>query len=94
MVWGRGGTLLFAEDKSGKLLQLMEECVDGEYQTSSARAARTSASISSATYPGPKAKWSPTVSDDDIWALNRGGHDPHKVYAAYRRRVEAQGQPT
>jgi pyruvate dehydrogenase E1 component len=40
------------------------------------------------------AAWSPTWSDDDIWRLNRGGHDPHKVYAAYAAAVKHTGQPT
>jgi pyruvate dehydrogenase E1 component len=61
----------------------MMETVDGEYQNCKAFGGKpTRASISSASIRKPR-RWWPTLSDDDIWRLNRGGHDPHKVYAAY-----------
>ena len=91
-LWGSGWDALLAKDKTGKLRQLMDECVDGEYQDFSRRTAPTSAKTSSAaTQNCAMVKdW----TDDEIWALTRGGHDPVKVYAAYKAAIDHKGQPT
>ena len=68
----------------------MEECVDGEYQTFKSRTAHTCASISSASIPSLLEMVS-GMTDDEIWQLRRGGHDPIKVYAAYAAAVSIAG---
>jgi pyruvate dehydrogenase E1 component len=74
--------------------QVMEECVDGEYQDFKSKTAPTCASISSASIPRRR-RWWRDWSDDEIWSPDRGGHDPHKVYAAFRKAARStQGQPT
>ena len=93
LVWGSGWDALIAKDSSGKLRQVMEQCLDGEYQDFKSkngayirehffgRTPETAAMV---------ADW----SDDQIWRLTRGGHDPLKVFAAYKAAVEHKGQPT
>ena len=92
VVWGRHWDALFARDKRGILRKRMMECVDGEYQTYKSKDA---AYVREYFFNTPELKamvadW----SDDDIWQLNRGGHDPFKVYAAYHEAVNHRGQPT
>ncbi|MBV8434755.1 MAG: pyruvate dehydrogenase (acetyl-transferring), homodimeric type [Candidatus Eremiobacteraeota bacterium] len=93
VIWGtRWDTLLHA-DGTGRLVQLMNECVDGDYQTFKSRDGKYVRDEFFGRYPETKAlvaDW----TDDEIWALNRGGHDPVKVYAAYKAAVEHRGQPT
>jgi pyruvate dehydrogenase E1 component len=92
-LWGSGWDQLLARDKSGKLRQLMEECVDGEYQDFKSKNGAYIREKFFGRYPETAAMvadW----SDEQIWALTRGGHDPVKVYAAYRAAVEHKGQPT
>ena len=93
VVWGTGWDELLARDTSGKLRQLMEECVDGEYQTFKSKTGAYIREHFFGRYPETEAMvadW----SDDKVWALTRGGHDPRKVYAAYKAAVEHTGQPT
>jgi pyruvate dehydrogenase E1 component len=93
LIWGGYWDQLLARDKHGFLRKRMEECVDGDYQTFKAKDGAYVREHFFGKYPELKemvASW----SDDDIWRLNRGGHDPHKVYAAYHAAVNHQGQPT
>jgi pyruvate dehydrogenase E1 component len=82
-----------AKDKSGILLKRMEECVDGEYQTFKSQDGAFVRKHFFGKYP-ELADMVSNMSDDDIWRLNRGGHDPHKVYAAYAVAMKHTGQPT
>ena len=93
VVWGREWDPLFAMDKEGALVELMNKTPDGDFQTYKAesgafvrenffnRDPRTAAMV---------ANW----SDDDIWNLKRGGHDYQKLYAAYQSSMNHKGQPT
>ena len=94
VVWGSYWDPLFAMDKDGLLKKRMEECVDGEYQNFKAKGgAYTREHIFSEKYPELREMVS-AMSDSDIWRLNRGGHDPHKVYAAYAAATSHKGQPS
>ena len=84
---------LLARDRLGLLRQRMDECVDGDYQTFKARDGAYVREQFFGKYPELKEMVS-SWSDDDIWRLNRGGHDPHKVYAAYTAAMNHKGQPT
>jgi len=93
VIWGSYWDPLLARDRLGLLRQRMEECVDGDFQTFKAKDGAYVREHFFGKYPELKelvASW----SDDDIWRLNRGGHDPHKVYAAYHAAVNHTGQPT
>ena len=92
VIWGRHWDILFARDKKGLLMKRLGEIVDGEYQTFRSK---NGAYIREHVFNTPElqalvADW----SDEDIWNLNRGGHDVHKVYAAYHQAVNHKGQPT
>ena len=92
VVWGTHWDALLARDKNGLLMQRMMECCDGEYQTYKAK---DGAYVREHFFNTPELKaLVADCSDDDIWRLNRGGHDPHKVYAAYHAAVNHKGQPT
>jgi pyruvate dehydrogenase E1 component len=93
VIWGSGWDALLAKDKKGLLLQRMEEAVDGEYQAYKAFNGAFVREHFFGKYPELKAMVA-NMSDDDIWRLQRGGHDPHKVFAAYTAAVEHSGQPT
>ncbi len=93
VIWGSGWDPLLAADTSGKLVQVMTECVDGEYQTFKARDGKYVREEFFNRYPETR-KLVENWSDDEIWRLARGGHDPLKVYAAYRAAVEHRGAPT
>ena len=93
VVWGRYWDPLLAQDKSGKLLQLMEETVDGEYQNFKAKGGAYTRKHFFGKYP-ETAEMVANMSDDDIWRLNRGGHDPFKVYAAYKKAQETKDRPS
>jgi len=93
VVWGSYWDPLFAKDQSGRLMQLMMETVDGEYQNFKARNGGYTRENFFGKYPETKALVA-NMTDEDIWRLNRGGHDPHKLYAAYHAAVEHKGQPT
>ena len=93
VIWGSRWDPLFARDGRGLLRRLMMECVDGEYQNFKAKGGAYTREHFFGKYPELK-EMVANLSDDDIWRLNRGGHDPHKVYNAYRAAMEHKGQPT
>ncbi|MBX9676993.1 MAG: pyruvate dehydrogenase (acetyl-transferring), homodimeric type [Methylotenera sp.] len=93
VVWGSYWDPLLAMDKDGILKKRMEECVDGEYQNFKAKGGAYTREHFFGKYPELK-EMVAAMSDQDIWRLNRGGHDPHKVYAAYHSAVNHKGQPT
>jgi pyruvate dehydrogenase E1 component len=93
VVWGSYWDPLLAKDKSGILLKRMEECVDGEYQAMKSHDGAYVRKHFFGKYP-ELAQLVANMSDDDIWRLNRGGHDPYKMYAAYAAATKHQGQPT
>lgn len=92
MIWGSRWDALFARDKTGALMRRMMEVVDGEYQTYKSE---SGAFVREHFFNTPELKalvadW----SDEDIWNLNRGGHDPHKIYAAFDAATKTKGAPT
>jgi len=92
VVWGSRWDALFARDKKGILMRRMMEVVDGEYQTFKSK---DGAYVREYFFNTPELKelvadW----TDEEIWNLNRGGHDPHKVFAAYHAAANHKGQPT
>ncbi|NMI00011.1 pyruvate dehydrogenase (acetyl-transferring), homodimeric type [Pseudonocardia acidicola] len=93
VIWGSNWDPLIAADKSGLLLKRMEECVDGEYQDFKSKNGAYVRQHFFGRYPELLDLVS-DMSDDDIWALTRGGHDPQKVYAAYATAVAHTDQPT
>jgi pyruvate dehydrogenase E1 component len=93
VVWGSYWDPLLAKDKDGHLLKRMEEAVDGEYQSYKAKGGAFTREHFFGKYPELLEMVS-DMSDEDIWRLNRGGHDPHKVYAAYAEAVEYEDRPT
>jgi pyruvate dehydrogenase E1 component len=93
VVWGSYWDQLLAKDTSGMLQKLMEETVDGEYQACKAKGGAYTREHFFGKYPETR-ELVADMSDEDIWRLNRGGHDPHKVYAAYAEAVEWEGRPT
>ena len=93
VIWGSYWDHLFAKDEGGQLQRLMEETVDGEYQAYKAKGGAYTREHFFGKYPETHDMVA-DMSDEDIWRLNRGGHDPHKVYAAYAEAVESTGRPT
>ena len=93
VIWGSYWDPLLAMDTKGLLRKRMEECVDGEYQNFKAKGGAYTREHFFGKYPELK-EMVAAMSDEDIWRLNRGGHDPHKVYAAYAAAVKHEGQPT
>ena len=93
VIWGSYWDPLLARDTKGLLQRRMMECVDGEYQTIKARDGAYVRKHFFGKYP-ELLEMVANMSDDDIWRLNRGGHDPHKVYAAYAAAIKHKGQPT
>ncbi len=93
VIWGSYWDQLLAKDKSGLLIKRMNECVDGEYQAFKAKGGNYVREKFFGKYPELKELVS-TLTDKDIWKLNRGGHDPHKVYAAYDAAMKNKGSPT
>ena len=93
VIWGSHWDPLLAKDHSGKLVKRMEEALDGDYQNYKAHGGAYTREHFFGKYPETAALVA-GLSDDDIWRLNRGGHDPHKVYAAYAQAVAHTGQPT
>jgi pyruvate dehydrogenase E1 component len=92
VLWGSGWDKLFAKDKGGLLLQRMEECVDGQYQDFKSK---DGAYVREHFFNTPELKaLVADLSDDEVWKLSRGGHDPFKVYAAYAAAVAHKNQPT
>src|SRR3954467_4899394 len=93
VLWGSGWDQLLAKDASGMLRKRMQECVDGEYQDFKSKNGAYVRQQFFGKYPETAALVK-DMSDDDIWALRRGGSDPVKVYAAYAAAVKHSGQPT
>ena len=93
LIWGGYWDPLLARDTKGLLQKLMDECVDGEYQTYRAKDGAYIRKYFFGKYP-ELLEMVANMTDDDIWRLNRGGHDPHKIYAAYSAAVKHKGQPT
>ena len=93
VVWGSRWDELLARDHDGLLLARMEEAVDGDYQTYKSRDGAYVREHFFGTSPELRAMVA-DMSDEEVWALNRGGLDPRKVYAAYKAAVEHTGQPT
>jgi pyruvate dehydrogenase E1 component len=93
VIWGSYWDPLIAMDKTGLLKKRMEECVDGEYQNFKAKGGAYTREHFFGKYPELK-EMVTAMSDQDIWRLNRGGHDPHKVYAAYAAATSHKGQPS
>ena len=93
LIWGSYWDPLLAKDKDGVLRQRMEEVVDGNYQAYKARGGAYTREHFFGASPELRAMVA-NLSDEDIWRLNRGGHDPHKVYAAYAAAIEHEGRPT
>ena len=92
LIWGTHWDALFARDKKGILKKRMMECVDGEYQTFKAK---DGAYVREYFFNTPELKalvadW----TDDEVWQLNRGGHDIFKIFAAYKAATEHKGAPT
>ena len=93
VVWGGYWDPLLARDKDGLLLKRMEECVDGDYQSYKAHGGAFVREHFFGRYPELAAMVA-NMSDEDIWRLNRGGHDPIKIHAAYAAAMRHKGQPT
>lgn len=93
VIWGGGWDALLAKDSAGLLRQRMMECVDGDYQTFKSQNGAYVREHFFGKYPELLALVA-DLSDDDIWALARGGHDPQKVYAAYAQAVAGNGRPS
>ncbi len=93
VLWGKGWDDLLERDTSGKLRQLMDETIDGDYQTFKSKDGAYIREHFFGKYPETAAlveDW----TDEQIFALRRGGHDPQKVYTAYKRATEVEGRPT
>jgi pyruvate dehydrogenase E1 component len=93
VIWGSRWDPLLAADHDGLLVRRMEEAVDGEYQTYKSRNGAFVREKFFGAYP-ELAERVAHLSDEEIWLLNRGGHDARKVYAAYAAAVEHTGSPT
>ena len=93
VIWGSYWDELLARDKEGILMRVMMETCDGEYQNYKAKDGAYVRKHFFGKHPKLLEMVS-KMSDDDIWRLNRGGHDPHKIYAAFKKAQEHKGQPT
>jgi pyruvate dehydrogenase E1 component len=93
VIWGSRWDPLLARDTKGLLRRVMEECVDGEYQNFKAKGGAYTRENFFGKYPELK-EMVANMSDDDIWRLNRGGHDYKKVWNAYNAATKQKGVPT
>ena len=93
VLWGSRWDPLLERDQKGLLKRLMEECVDGEYQNFKSKGGAYTREHFFGKYPELK-EMVANMSDEEIWHLNRGGHDAHKVYAAYASAMANKGVPT
>ena len=93
VVWGRFWDPIMAKDTEGKLQDLMDVVVDGELQNFKAKGGKYTRENFFAKDPSVL-EMVKDLTDDDIYKLNRGGHDPYKVYAAYHKAVNSEGAPT
>ncbi len=93
VLWGSGWDRLLEKDESGRLKQLMMETVDGDYQAFKSKGGAYTRENFFGRYPETAALVA-DMTDDEIWQLQRGGHDPEKVYAAYTSAIANTVQPT
>jgi pyruvate dehydrogenase E1 component len=93
VIWGGRWDPLFAKDRKGLLLERMEQAVDGDYQNYKVRGGAFTREHFFGTHPELRALVA-HMTDDEIWQLDRGGHDPQKIHAAYAAAVAHRGQPT
>lgn len=93
VIWGSRWDELFQKDKSGKLIRLMNETLDGDYQTIKSKDGKYVREHFFGQYP-ETAELVKHMSDDEIFRLNRGGQDPVKMFAAFQKARETKGQPT
>ena len=93
VIWGSYWDPLLSKDKTGLLVKRMTEAVDGEYQAFKAKGGAYVREKFFGKYPELK-ELVANMTDADIWKLNRGGHDPHKVYSAYHAAMQSKGKPT
>ena len=93
LIWGSYWDPLLARDKDGILRQIMMQTLDGDYQAMKANDGAYVRKNFFGRHP-KTLEMVANMSDEDIWRLQRGGHDPQKVYAAYHRAVNTRGQPT
>ena len=93
VIWGSYWDPLLARDSEGLLRRRMNEAIDGEYQAFKAKGGAYTRAHFFGKYPQLLDMVS-NMSDTDIWRLNRGGHDPHKIFTAYHSAVNHSGQPT
>jgi len=92
VIWGAYWDPLFAKDKDGLLRKRMEEALDGDYQNYKAKGGAYTREHFFGKYP-ELLEMVASMSNDDIWRLNRGGHDPHKIYAAYHEAIKPRERP-
>ncbi len=93
VIWGGRWDELLRKDTSGKLVQLMNETLDGDYQTFKSKDGAYVREHFFGRYPETAALVK-DMTDDEIWALNRGGHDPKKIFAALKKAQDTKGKPT
>jgi pyruvate dehydrogenase E1 component len=93
VIWGPGWDALLKQDKDGILRKVMMETLDGEYQNYKAKDGAYVRKNFFGKHP-KLLEMVANMTDDDIWRLTRGGHDPHKIYAAFKVAQEHKGQPT
>ncbi len=93
VIWGGRWDRLLAQDKKGLLLERMEQAVDGDYQSYQVRGGAFTREHFFGAHPELQ-EMVANLTDHDIWHLDRGGHDPQKIYAAYAAAVRTEGQPT
>ncbi|EOX3447764.1 pyruvate dehydrogenase (acetyl-transferring), homodimeric type [Vibrio cholerae] len=93
VIWGNGWDKLLAKDTTGKLLQLMNETIDGDYQTFKAKDGSYVREHFFGKYPETAALVA-DMTDDEIFALKRGGHESSKLYAAFKNAQDTKGRPT
>jgi len=93
VVWGEGWDRLLAKDKKGMLLKRMEEALDGDYQNYKAKGGAYTREHFFGKYPETR-EMVADMTDEEIWRLQRGGHDPQKIYAAYAAAAKSVGRPT
>ncbi|MBZ6072287.1 pyruvate dehydrogenase (acetyl-transferring), homodimeric type [Aeromonas schubertii] len=93
VIWGRKWDELLKKDTSGKLIQLMNETVDGDYQTMKSRDGGYIREHFFNRYPETAALVK-DMTDEEIFSLNRGGHDPRKLFAAFNKATQTKGKPT
>jgi pyruvate dehydrogenase E1 component len=93
VIWGSRWDPLLARDTNGILQKVMEDCVDGEYQSFKANGGAFTREHFFGKHPELR-EMVANMSDEEIWSLNRGGHDARKVYAAYDMAMKTTGRPT